>query len=131
MIPIAIAYVDGCNLLKMCVYVFFFNFIFIFDLQMCCLKIRYTPSEGKHDSEHEVESTYKILLPSSIQNYQLPRFHPVTGSLHLPIRQVYADSGLSIVPFRSHLNIPFYPIHPVIFLWTEFIFCHYLFNVGV
>lgn len=75
-----------------------------------CFKIRFIPSEGRYEAEHEVESTYKILIPSNVQNYQLPRFRPVPETLQLPVQQVFEGGRLSIAPIMGQINVPFYPI---------------------
>ncbi|XP_022160444.1 uncharacterized protein LOC111026634 isoform X1 [Myzus persicae] len=67
---------------------------------------RYIPSEGKYDGNNEVETTYKIPIPSYMQNYQLPKFRPVSETFQLPVRQVF-ESGLSINNLRGQLGFPF------------------------
>ncbi|XP_060854234.1 uncharacterized protein LOC132932059 [Rhopalosiphum padi] len=67
---------------------------------------RFIPSEGKYDGNNEVETTYKISIPTYMQNYQLPKFRPITETLQLPVRQIF-ESGLSITNFRGQLGVPF------------------------
>ncbi|XP_060875418.1 uncharacterized protein LOC132948790 [Metopolophium dirhodum] len=67
---------------------------------------RYIPSEGKYDGNNEVETTYKISIPTYMQNYQLPKFRPVSETFQIPVRQVF-ESGLSIANLRGQLGIPF------------------------
>ncbi|XP_050427115.1 uncharacterized protein LOC126837308 isoform X2 [Adelges cooleyi] len=69
---------------------------------------RYVPSEGKHDFENEVETTYRIVIPSNYPNYQLPRFKPLPGTLQLPIRQIF-DGGFRANTVQGQLGVPFYP----------------------
>lgn len=77
-----------------------------------CLKIRFVPSEGQYESENEVETTYKILIPADVKNYQLPRYRPIPEPLQLPFRPMF-DSRLSLTPIRGQLGFPFYPIPQV------------------
>ncbi|XP_025195506.1 uncharacterized protein LOC112594756 [Melanaphis sacchari] len=67
---------------------------------------RYISSGGNYDGNNEVETTYKIPIPTYMQNYQLPKFRPITETLQLPVRQVF-ESGLSITNFRGPLGVPF------------------------
>lgn len=73
-------------------------------------KIRFIPSEGRYDAENEVESTYRILIPSNIQNYHLPRFRPVPESLQLSVQHVFESDRLSIAPIMGNIGVPLYPI---------------------
>ncbi|XP_022160445.1 uncharacterized protein LOC111026634 isoform X2 [Myzus persicae] len=79
---------------------------------------RYIPSEGKYDGNNEVETTYKIPIPSYMQNYQLPKFRPVSETFQLPVRQVF-ESGLSINNLRGQLGFPFNTMPKAFHL------CHY------
>ncbi|CAH1725018.1 unnamed protein product [Aphis gossypii] len=67
---------------------------------------RFIPSEGKYDANSEVETTYKISIPTYMQNYQLPKFRPITETLQLPVRQVF-ENGLPISNLRGQLGVPF------------------------
>ncbi|XP_060876630.1 uncharacterized protein LOC132949658 [Metopolophium dirhodum] len=71
---------------------------------------RFIPSEGRYDAENEVESTYRILIPSNIQNYHLPRFRPVPETLQLSVQHVFESGRLSISPIMGKIGIPLYPI---------------------
>lgn len=73
-------------------------------------KIRFIPSEGRYDAENEVESTYRILIPSNIQNYHLPRFRPVPETLQLSVQHVFENGRLSIAPIMGNIGVPLYPI---------------------
>lgn len=84
--------------------------LYLFKFSFLSLNYRFIPSEGQYEPENEVESTYKIWIPSSIQNYQLPRFRPVQESLHLPVHTQIYQSGFSIThPPAQQLRVPFYP----------------------
>jgi len=73
-------------------------------------KNRFIPSEGRYDAENEVESTYRILIPSNIQNYHLPRFRPVPETLQLSLQHVFESGRLSIAPIMGNIGVPLYPI---------------------
>lgn len=64
--------------------------------------------EGKYEGENEVETTYKIAIPTYMKDYRLPKFRPISEALQLPTRQVYNE--LSIIPLREMLrSVPFHP----------------------
>lgn len=73
-------------------------------------KIRFIPSEGRYDADNEVESTYRILIPSNIQNYHLPRFRPVPETLQLSVQHVFESDRLSIAPIMGQIGVPLDPI---------------------
>ncbi|XP_025404951.1 uncharacterized protein LOC112679381 isoform X2 [Sipha flava] len=73
---------------------------------------RFIPSEGQYEPENEVQSTYKIWIPSNLKNYQLPRFRPAQESLPLPVHTQIYESKFSIThpPPAQQLRVPFYSI---------------------
>ncbi|KAF0771325.1 Chitin-binding type-2 domain-containing protein [Aphis craccivora] len=77
-----------------------------FILEIDVGSVWFIPSEGKYDANSEVETTYKISIPTYMQNYQLPKFRPITETLQLPVRQVF-ENGLPISNLRGQLGVPF------------------------
>ncbi|XP_025195420.1 uncharacterized protein LOC112594691 [Melanaphis sacchari] len=73
---------------------------------------RFVPSEGKYEAENEVESTYRILIPSNKNNYHLPKFRPVPETLQLSVHQVFGSGQLSLAPIVGQIGVPLYPILP-------------------
>jgi hypothetical protein len=73
-------------------------------------KIRFVPSEGRYEAENEVESTYRILIPSNTNNYHLPRFRPVPETLQLSVQHVFESDRLSIAPIMGQIGVPLYPM---------------------
>ncbi|VVC34231.1 Hypothetical protein CINCED_3A001014 [Cinara cedri] len=70
---------------------------------------RFVPSEGQHsETDNEVETTYKILLPENVQNYQLPKFRPIPEPLQLPVRPQLYENALPVTPVRGQFGAPFF-----------------------
>lgn len=80
--------------------------------EVLCLEIRFVPPEGRYEAENEVETTYKILIPSNLQNYHLPRYRPIPEMLQLPVRDVF-ENNLSLSPSKQQMGVSFYPLQQV------------------
>ncbi|XP_050544164.1 uncharacterized protein LOC126907117 isoform X2 [Daktulosphaira vitifoliae] len=70
---------------------------------------RFVPTEGKGGLENEVESTYRMMLPSNFQNYQFPKFKALAGILQIPSKQIFNQNNFSDL-FRGQLGIRFDPL---------------------